>query len=136
MPQSSEHFSKHELACKHCGECFVEQDLLDALEAFRSVVGAPVHIHSGYRCAQHNAEIGGAKGSLHVAGRAADVSVVGKTARQLKAIAETVPRIKGFGIDDHKNYLHIDVRLSDVACLWCYSEGGKTIPYYDSQEVA
>ena len=136
MPQSSAHFSKHELACKHCGECFVEQDLLDALEAFRAAVGSPVLIHSAYRCAQHNAAVGGKKNSQHVAGRAADISVIGKTARELKAIAETVPQIKGFGIDDHKDYLHIDVRASEVACLWCYSEAGKTIPYYDDKQEA
>ena len=231
MPQSSEHFSKHELACKHCGEClgliyiiphnsrsyfwniwqwhpmgylrvdgpttiltpiilparvrlnihkmsdedlrvacigrieqngssifrsslnfspihrlsprgvmyiipecFVEQALLDALETFRSVVGLPVLIKSGYRCPEHNAHVGGSRNSQHVQGKAADVTVRGKTARELYDLALSVPSIKGLGVDDHHGYLHIDVRFAELNCLWCYSEAGKPVPFYDTKE--
>lgn len=131
----SEHFLESELAC-HCG-CGVNgtvQELLDALEAFRSLVGAPVTLDCAYRCPAHNAKIGGAPKSQHVLGRAADVKVKGKTARDLYGIALQVPAIRGLGVDDHKQYLHLDVRRTETLAQWCYSKTGGTIPFYEPGE--
>jgi uncharacterized protein YcbK (DUF882 family) len=129
----SEHFSERELACHHCGVNGVVQELVDALEAFRSLVEAPVVVDDAYRCPVHNLAVGGAPHSQHVLGRAADIRVKGKTARELYGVALQVPAIKGLGVDDHKQYLHLDVRLSTTLAQWCYSKKGGQIPFYETQ---
>lgn len=138
MGATSEHFSDVELRChgNDCGQlgCPINasvQELVDALEEFRSKIGAPVIIDSGFRCAFHNGSIAVAvQHSQHVLGRAADIRVEGMTAAQLEAIAHTIMSIRGIGRDDFANYIHIDVRAQDVLSLWCYDKSGAEIPYY------
>jgi hypothetical protein len=47
------------------------------LEPVRSLVGVPLRITSGFRCAALNAAVGGSKTSAHMDGRAADIETVG-----------------------------------------------------------
>jgi hypothetical protein len=46
--------------------------LAKMLEKVRALLKSPIHISSGFRCAQLNARIGGSKTSAHLEGRAAD----------------------------------------------------------------
>ncbi|MEM8921607.1 MAG: D-Ala-D-Ala carboxypeptidase family metallohydrolase, partial [Pseudomonadota bacterium] len=63
------HFHQAELACRcsrFCGgEYWHDPDFLDALERLRALVGKPLVINSGHRCAQWNAAVGGAPLSMH-----------------------------------------------------------------------
>lgn len=70
------HFKISELVCKHCGKGadILQPALLAALERVRVAYGKPMLVTSGYRCAYHNAEIGGARFSAHKEGKAADVA--------------------------------------------------------------
>ena len=72
-------FSMNEFEC-HCGcrmpdsakaniEALVEQ----VLDPVREQYGKPVCVNSGYRCARHNAAVGGVAGSQHLKGEAADI---------------------------------------------------------------
>lgn len=45
------------------------------LEPLRAAIGRPVRVTSGYRCPLLNAQIGGARDSAHMTGRAADIVV-------------------------------------------------------------
>ena len=66
MPEEllSPHFSKAEMDCPCCGECFVKAELLLALEQLRSIAGdAPVGVTSACRCRKRNAAVGGTKTS-------------------------------------------------------------------------
>jgi uncharacterized protein YcbK (DUF882 family) len=129
----SAHFSEAELGCRcGCGVNAVVQDLLDALEALRAIVGAPVIVNCAYRCLAHNAAVGGVPDSQHVLGRAADIQVAGKTARELYEQALQVPLIKGLGVSNHLGYLHIDVRESVLVSRWCYSDTGGAIPWHEA----
>lgn len=69
----SEHFSVAEMACRHCGRVTVSCELMAMLEKLRRIIGQPLPIRSGYRCARHNRSVGGAARSQHVLGRAADL---------------------------------------------------------------
>jgi len=130
----SEHFTSRELACRCCGENRCTPELVAALEALRAAVGnQPIIVHDAYRCVKHNAEVGGAPHSEHVAGLAADISVDGMTAAELEAAAWTVPAIHGTGRGDAQNYLHIDVR--NVVSRWCYDATGKQVEYYPPHET-
>lgn len=79
MPNKiSPHFRRAEFACKcGCGFDTADVDTLAVLDAVRAHFGKPVIITSGCRCAEHNRRVGGAPGSQHVLGRAADIRVVG-----------------------------------------------------------
>ncbi len=130
MGSYSEHFSNDELKCKcGCGKNECTSELVQALEAFRTAVGAPVTIDSAYRCPEHNKAVGGAENSQHVLGNAADVRVSGKSAADLEEIARTIPSIKGIGRSTPPmTYLHMDVR--EAPAQWTYDAVGKTAPYY------
>jgi len=45
------------------------------LQPLRNVIGVPINISSGYRCPKVNKAIGGAKGSQHEKGQAADLEL-------------------------------------------------------------
>lgn len=48
--------------------------LCNVLEQVRALVGAPINVSSGYRCAALNMAIGGAKNSAHTLALAADIT--------------------------------------------------------------
>jgi uncharacterized protein YcbK (DUF882 family) len=129
---TSPHFSERELACHHCGVSRVIPELVAVLEAIREVVGRPLIVRSAYRCPEYNAAAGGAPDSQHVHGRAADISVLGMTARELYRIAAEVPGVKGLGVDDAGDYLHVDVRERETLARWCYGTGGRVVPFYET----
>ncbi len=73
MTQLTQHFTTQEMQCPHCGLCFMRQNFMDHLEQLRIARGRAILVTSGYRCPPHNTSIGGAKGSQHLKGNAADL---------------------------------------------------------------
>lgn len=132
MGLTSKHFAESELACHHCGINGVTRKLLDALEALRALISVPVLIDSAYRCPVWNRLKGGALRSQHIQGKAADVRVKGKTARELYELALKIPTIRGLGVNDHEQFLHLDVRDDPLAFRWCYSEAGAEVIWHDA----
>jgi len=130
MGATGPHFSEAELACHHCGVNGCKQSLVDALEAFRAIVGKPVIVSSAYRCPQHNAEAGGAGRSEHVEGLAADIRVAGMNTAEMETTARKIPAIRGMGRNDHQDYIHVDVRPTLTLARWCYAPDGKWCGYY------
>jgi zinc D-Ala-D-Ala carboxypeptidase len=65
--------------------------LAGALDAVLALLGRPLSINSGYRCAALNAAVGGAPGSRHTMGLAADFTCAafGDPLAVARAIAET-----------------------------------------------
>ena len=72
-------FKDGEFRCRCCGglppdareniRALVEE----VLDPAREILGGPVTVNSGYRCAKHNREVGGVSASQHLRGEAADV---------------------------------------------------------------
>lgn len=83
----SAHFSRAELACRHCGEVRAHPALLQALEAIRAAHYAAdgLVVVSGYRCRTHNAAVRGVPGGQHTLGTAADIPMVA-TVEQIAAL--------------------------------------------------
>ena len=99
------HFTRAEMACRHCGTLYDWPEFMAALEAVRIAVGQPVRILSGHRCALHNARIGGAPLSQHLR-LAADVDLRSHDRRTLVSAA----RAAGFtGFGYYQTFLHIDM---------------------------
>lgn len=107
----SAHFTLREFACPHCHWPRAHRTLVRGLERYRGAYSAGgLDIVSGYRCVQHNADIGGAPGSQHVKGRAADIPphINVDTVAQLRVFGglEYQPRSSG------RLCTHVDTRAS------------------------
>ena len=74
MTRGVSHFQRSEFRCPCCGRGAVSLALVLALEDVRSIFGGPVVITSGWRCAAHNARVGGHPQSRHLVGCAVDVA--------------------------------------------------------------
>lgn len=96
--------------------------LCEALEVLRAELGGkPVRVLSGYRSALYNRQIGGARKSQHVQGRAADITVDGISAEKvhaatLKLYREGRLKIGGLGL--YPSFVHIDVRPRKTLARW------------------
>lgn len=107
------YFERQEFRCK-CGKCGgfpVEPDegLVKLLDKIRAHFGVPVTVNSGVRCKTHNTNVGGASGSQHLYGTAADIVVKGVTPKKAAAYAETLLQNTG-GIGIYSWGIHVDVR--------------------------
>ena len=120
MGDISKHFSRREFACKGQGCCGgsapLDGRLITALEEFRSKVGIPIHVSSGFRCLTHNRRIGSADSSQHPRGYAADiVRIPGISIEEMAKAAESIEAFRQGGIGRYRNFLHLDVRQGTPA---------------------
>jgi hypothetical protein len=113
------HFTPRELACHCCGEMCVWPKALDAIEALRRAMAAPLTVNSGHRCALHNARVGGAPLSLHKQ-LAFDVVLQSHDPAQL-ARAACACGFRGFGYG--QTFLHLDTRAT--LARWFYGNRSK-----------
>lgn len=108
------YFRKEEFRCK-CGGKFCdgfpmmpERELVRLADRVRSHFGSPMTVSSGVRCEKHNANVGGAAGSRHMAGKAMDFTVKGKTAPQVLELVRQQPEVRYcYAIDG--SYIHMDI---------------------------
>lgn len=104
------YFKRKEFACRcGCGTSTVDAELLQVVTDVREHFGAPVVITSGHRCSKHNANVGGAKNSMHLTGKAADIKVTGVSPMEVRAYLCNKYTDK-YGIGAYPTFTHIDVR--------------------------
>ena len=121
--QLSEHFNSTEFDCHGsgcCDETLINEVLLEYLEKIRMHFNVPVTLTSAYRCPTHNSSptVGGATGSRHIKGDAADIVVKGVAPRTVAQYAESIG-IKGIGLYETSKdgyFVHIDTR--DYKSFW------------------
>ena len=117
----SDNFNSNEFDCHGngcCSETIINPKLVEYVQKIRDHFGKSITVTSGYRCATHNRNIGGATGSRHSKGDAADSVVSGVAPREVAKYAESIG-IKGIGLyetsaDGH--FTHVDTR--DVKSFW------------------
>lgn len=114
MGDINEYFSRKEFGCRcGCGFESVDAELLTVLTRIRKHFNSPITITSGNRCKIHNTNQGGASGSKHTKGIAADFKVDAATPQQVvNLLNEWYPDRYGVGL--YKTWTHLDVR-SDKA---------------------
>ena len=108
----SENFNSTEFDCKcgaACSSTLIDEALVVFLQQIRNYFKKPIIITSGYRCAAHNKEVGGATNSYHTKGQAADIVVNGVSPQEVAKYAESIG-IKGIGLYD--TFVHIDTRTN------------------------
>jgi len=112
MGDLSAHFSSSEFACRGRGRAghvshplVLSRTLVERLEVLRAICGGkPLHIVSGHRCPFWNRSVGGAGGSQHKLGTAADLPAGYCTVAQATAAG-----FKGIGTKGPWA-THVDVR--------------------------
>ena len=128
----SDHFYSTEFDCHGSGCCsqtIVNEKLIEYVEKIRNHFNAPVTITSPYRCPTHNSSptVGGATGSRHTKGDAADIVVKGVTPKTVAQYAESIG-ILGIGLYETAKdgyFVHIDTR--DYRSFWYgQAQQGKT----------
>ena len=100
-------FKPHEIACKGTGSILVHVDALEALDQLRMNLGSPIFLSSAYRSPYHNAVVGGAPLSSHLAGHAFDVQLRSMDKTKLREEAESTG-FTGFGMR-YRTFMHIDM---------------------------
>lgn len=73
-------FAQSELACPCCGLAEMHPEVVDLLQAMRTIHGRPIQVTSGYRCEKHNRDIG-SKTLNHPHGWAVDLECSNSTYR-------------------------------------------------------
>lgn len=107
---NSSEFDCHGSGC--CSSTLVDDKLVTYLQQIREHFGKPVNISSGYRCATHNKNIGGATNSRHSKGQAADIYINGVAPAEIAKYAESMG-ILGIGLYETNNdgfFVHVDTR--------------------------
>ena len=117
-----QYFTDDELACK-CGDCDGEMkpSFMVRLVKLRAFLDFPFPISSAYRCPDHNAKVGGSKGSYHMKGRAVDIAVTHDQAWQIVAAAKKFG-FQGVGISQkgEGRFIHLDNRQQSKMTLFSY----------------
>lgn len=107
---NSTEFDCHGSGC--CSSTLINPDLVKYLQKIREHFNTSITITSAYRCITHNSRVGGATGSRHTKGDAADIVVKGVSPREVAKYAESIG-IKGIGLYETSAdgfFTHIDTR--------------------------
>lgn len=114
--QLSRSFNSREFRCGlgrtcNCTTTLIDDKLVEILQAIADYFGAKVTITSGYRCPSYNLSIGGAVGSYHSRGMAADITVDGVPPRAVAAYAQSIG-VLGIGLYEGADgsFVHVDTR--------------------------
>lgn len=108
-------FTRSEFACR-CGKCEstgheISDDLLDALQALRSICNFPFVVTSGYRCPSHPAEKRKDKPGAHALGLAVDIATSHGEAMHLLKHALASGLFRGVGVQQkgEGRFIHLDI---------------------------
>ncbi|MBI9110108.1 D-Ala-D-Ala carboxypeptidase family metallohydrolase [Maridesulfovibrio ferrireducens] len=123
---NSEFFSLEtdpKLACGCCGTCDLVPGLLEKLDVARSLAGVPFTINSGFRCPEHNADIGSKPTSSHVGGYAVDIATGNGPERAAILKGLIMAGFERIGIA--KSFIHVDIDPDKLnswgPVTWVYS---------------
>lgn len=116
------YFEEHEFHCT-CNRVHqaqsVDPRLIWMLDLARDRAGLPFVITSGYRCVEHNTEVGGVKDSAHLKGLAADIFVGNSRARYIMLKSLLPIGFSRIGIG--RNFIHVDIDdTKQIGVMWLY----------------
>lgn len=106
--QIAPNFNLREFQCPCCHTVLLHRRLAAALQRLRDRLARPLVITSGYRCAPHNAAVGGVKGSLHRRGLAVDVAAAPSGQRALCIMAREAGFARALAYPE-RSFVHLEV---------------------------
>jgi hypothetical protein len=87
------------------------RSLFLSLDWFRELVNKPILVHCAYRPVKYNKQVGGAKRSAHIQGKAVDFSVAGVSPAYLRQLL--IPYLSDLKLRlelDTPTWVHVDSR--------------------------
>tara|TARA_R110000803_G_scaffold7880_1_gene25355 strand:+ start:276 stop:647 length:372 start_codon:yes stop_codon:yes gene_type:complete len=116
--QITENFNSSEFECKDGSKMPDSvlnniKELAKNLQVIRNVVCAPITINSAYRNAIYNKQIGGANKSLHLVGKASDITIQGLTPKEVHSLLLDLindGKISEGGLGLYNSFVHYDIR--------------------------
>jgi len=115
----TKNFDTKEFACPCCGAARVSSKLIEMLQVAREEAGIPFTITSGFRCREHNMDVGGSNTSSHLRGLAADLACNGSSQRYLMLTALLKAGFSRIGVGS--DFIHVDVDATKaVGVIWTY----------------
>ena len=106
--QITENFSLREFQCPCCHTVMLHPKLAASLQKLREAWGKPLTVTSGYRCARHNAEVGGVPRSRHMRGLAADIAAPRAEQERLRELARKAGFTKII-LYPERNFIHLEI---------------------------
>ena len=113
-------FKPEEFQCQceyiACNESYhyMNEGFLELLFKVRAQVDFPLIIESGYRCKQHNKDLGGVPNSAYTRGLAVSVRITSPLDRY-ELIEQLVYHGLSFGV--HSDFIHIEKKRGDPQCF-------------------
>ena len=107
---NTSNFLQSELKCPCCNKYVPNVALLILLEDVRRFFNSPVLISSSTRCEKHNKDVGGSKGSWHLTGHAADITVKGVEPIDVYRYLNERPYSRVIGLGSYNQFTHVDTR--------------------------
>ncbi|MCK4269485.1 MAG: hypothetical protein KAW93_03300 [Methanogenium sp.] len=112
------YFSQSEFECPCCKICFMNQAFLRKLTQARFRANVPFIINSGYRCRDHNKEVGGRPESTHLCGIACDINCTTGSMRHKIIFGLICAGFTRIGIS--KTFIHVDNSATLLNAFWLY----------------
>ena len=113
------YFELDEFRCPCCKENDIKRSFALRLDKARRYADAPFVISSGYRCPEHNKEVGGSETSSHLSGLAVDIVVKGSRHRYRIVAGLIQAGFNRIGIG--KGFIHVDYDIKKPGmCIWVY----------------
>lgn len=117
--QLTKNFTDDEFKCPCCGKEEMDRDFIARLQTAREVADTSFKINSGWRCQNHNREVGGVENSSHVTGHAADIQATTSQKRFAVVTALVEAGLERIGIA--KTFVHVDDDASkSQRVMWLY----------------
>ena len=111
----TENFKYSELVCPCCNRLIITDRLykhMELLQKMRDELGFSIIVNSGYRCKQHNEDVGGSIKSQHMESFATDIRPsfgIGFKSK-LRKIKELSEKLGFNGIGNYDTFVHLDLR--------------------------
>jgi uncharacterized protein YcbK (DUF882 family) len=89
-------------------------ELAENLQVLRDVVGR-LDLTNGYRCKEHNADVGGSLNSQHLKGKAADIKSSTIKPWDMAITVDDLMKTENFklgGVGIYNTFTHVDIRGS------------------------
>lgn len=113
------YFKYEEFACSCCETNLTRQTFISKLDAAREIAQVPFKILSGYRCKEHNANVGGSPASEHVEGLGADIEAL--TSHKMFKIVDALLKVGFTRIGINRGSIHVGMDTNKPKqVMWTY----------------
>jgi LysM repeat protein len=115
----------------------VDSNLINIFDSIQRDFGQPIKVKWGYRDQRTNRQVGGARNSAHIYGKALDLCLDSPSRESIKKLITISSKynILGIGVYSDAQVLHIDIDTTKGRRVWGSSYHSSSVPRWASIEV-